>query len=110
MRDYLYTRDESRHLASLAATVGGSGNVTVNICGGEPIRIGDLLDQLLEIQYEDDSAALESARDAVSAARERPTDVQWLVGDPSLLVELVDQPVRSSPIAKTLAEALSDGG
>jgi nucleoside-diphosphate-sugar epimerase len=109
VRDYLDTRDASRHLASLVATAGGGASVTVNICGGEPIRIGDLLDQLLEIHCEGDSEALEAARDAVGAAPGRPTDVPWLVGDPSLLAELVNQPVRSIPIAKTLADAFSGG-
>lgn len=109
VRDYLDARDISRHLASLASLASDNQNrsVIVNSCGGEPIRIGDLLDQLLEIHFVADREALDEARNTVSAAPGRPSDVPWSVGDPSLLSQLVPGPIRAIPIEDTLTDALA---
>ena len=109
VRDYSDTRDVSRHLASLALLTSDGpqrGATLVNVCSGEETRIGDLLDQLLSLVYGGDPDALEEARGRVGAAPGRPTDISWSVGDPSVLADLIDGPVRSIPIAETLAEAL----
>lgn len=111
VRDYLDTRDVSRHLASLASAQSGSEHdrheILVNVCSGEETRIGDFLDQLLSLFYEDDSEALRQARSRVGAAPGRPTDIKWSVGDPTLLSQVVPGPILLTPIADTLAEALS---
>ena len=111
VRDYLDTRDVSRLLASLTAglfTAGGKPPVTVvNVCSGQEIRIRDILDQLLDLYFTDDARALAKARGSVSAALGRPTDIPWSVGDPSLLSQLVEGPIRTVPIVDTLADALA---
>lgn len=111
VRDYLDTRDVSRHLASLASAQSGSEHdrheILVNVCSGEETQIGDILDQLLSLFYEDDSEALRQARSRVGAAPGRPTDVTWSVGDPSRLTKLVTEPIRFTRIVDTLVEALS---
>ena len=103
VRDYLDTRDIARHLASVSAL---TGSVVVNVCSGEGTRIGDLLDELLALIHAEDPAALEDARSRVSAAPGRDTDVPWSVGDPTLLAELVGEPIRSIPLSTTLADAV----
>ena len=106
VRDYLDARDVARHLAGLASDAQASPEM-VNVCSGEETRIGDLLDELLAQEHRDDPAALEEARGQVSAAPGRPTDVTWSVGDPSLLADITDFPIRSISIAETLAEAVA---
>jgi len=113
VRDYLDTRDVSRLLASLTAHLFGTDNERrvslVNVCSGEEIRIGDLVDELIALFYEDDPEGAQKAREAVGTAPGRPTDVTWSVGDPSLLTTLVTDPIRSIPITDTLADALATG-
>lgn len=111
VRDYLDARDVARHLASLAVAAGENPgrSTTVNVCSGEPTRIGDLLEQVLETHFAGDPDALEAARQSVSAAPGRDSDVTWSVGDPTVLSENVPGPVRSIPIIDTLTEALSTG-
>lgn len=107
VRDYLDARDVARHVGTLAARDGRRNHAVVNICSGEETRIGSILNELLALRGQQDSASLEEAAKQVSAAPGRPTDIPWLVGDPSLLSELIAGPIRSIPISDTLAEAVA---
>ena len=104
VRDYLDTRDVAGHLASLV--VEGDGG-TVNVCSGEPTRVGDLLDQVLQVEHGADPQALEAARRRVTSAPGRDSDVAWLVGDPTRLARYATGPVRSISIGETIAEAMA---
>jgi nucleoside-diphosphate-sugar epimerase len=111
VRDYLDTRDVSRHLASLASmTPGHQGATVVNICSGEETRIGDLLDQLLALVHEGDPDSLRQARNRVNAAPGRPSDVEWSVGDPSLLASLTSGPIQTISIEESLSAATETAG
>ena len=46
LRDYLDVADAARHLARLAATLGGHG--TVNVCSGQPISVRRLVELWIE--------------------------------------------------------------
>jgi nucleoside-diphosphate-sugar epimerase len=105
VRDYLDARDVARHLASLAGSI-DTAVETVNVCSGEPSRIGELLDRILQIEHAGDERALAAARERVTAAPGRDSDVTWLVGDPSLLAERVGEPIRSVDLSDTIAEAM----
>lgn len=105
VRDYLDVRDVARHLASLAAD--RSAPDVVNVCSGEPTRIGDLLDELLEVEHQGNADALAEARRLVTAAPGRSSDVPWLVGDPTLLAKHTDGPIRSIELADSVADAMA---
>ena len=111
VRDYLDARDVSRVLVSLASTfstVGISEEVdTANVCSGEPARIGDLLDLVLRIVHQSDPDELQRARRAAGPAPGRPSDIEWSVGDPSRLFQMIAEPIRAIPIADTVADALA---
>jgi nucleoside-diphosphate-sugar epimerase len=113
VRDFLDTRDVSRLLATLTADLFADDDerrvTLVNVCSGEEIRIGELLDELLALFYRDDPRAAQGTRSAVSVAPGRPTDIPWSVGDPLLLSQLVGGAIRSIPIVDTLADALAAG-
>lgn len=105
VRDYLDARDVARHLAILAAV--GSAPDTVNVCSGEPTRIGDLLDEVLRVTHAGDADALAAARSSITAAPGRDSDVPWLVGDPTLLDKHGDGVIRSIDLTDTVAEVAS---
>jgi nucleoside-diphosphate-sugar epimerase len=113
VRDYLDARDVSRLLVSLASTlstVGVAESVsTVNVCSGEPTRIGDLLDLVLTIVHQGDPDALQRARVAVGPAPGRPSDIEWSVGDPTRLSQMIAEPIRAISVADTIAGALAAG-
>ena len=109
VRDYLDARDVARHLTGLAGDTQASPGL-VNVCSGEETRIGDLLDTLLTLEFAEDPGALDEARRKVGAAPGRPTDVAWMVGDPSLLEKSADGPIRSIAIVETLADAVETAG
>jgi GDP-4-dehydro-6-deoxy-D-mannose reductase len=96
VRDLTDVRDAARAY-SLAATRAEPGSV-FNLCSGHPVRIGDLLDDLL---------GLSQARIEVSVDpdRLRASDIPWLVGDHSRLTEATGwQPVI--PLRQTLSDLL----
>lgn len=108
VRDYLDARDIARHLASLCSGLPRHREeLLVNVCSGEATRIGDILDLVLGEVHRNDPGALHAARGSVTAASGRPTDVNWAVGDPSLLAALTRPPIRSLPLATTVAEAVA---
>jgi nucleoside-diphosphate-sugar epimerase len=112
IRDYLDARDVARHLASLAVdpitALDEDGKLVVNVCSGEEIRIGDLLDSLLALVYRSDPGLLAEARHLVGSASGRPSDIEWSVGDPALLSQVTPGLIRSIPIPQTLTDALAE--
>ncbi len=95
-------------LASTLSTVGIAEEVnTANVCSGEPTRIGDLLDLVLRIVHQGDPDELQRARRAVAPAPGRPSDIEWSVGDPTRLSQMIAEPIRAIPIADTVADALA---
>jgi GDP-4-dehydro-6-deoxy-D-mannose reductase len=74
--------------------------LALNLCGGEPRRIGDILDSLLAL------AGVE-ARIEQEAARLRPTDVERVQGDPARARALLGWG-PTIPWEKTLRSVLAD--
>jgi GDP-4-dehydro-6-deoxy-D-mannose reductase len=106
VRDYLDTRDVAHTLASLVVT-SGDAIETLNVCSGEPTRIADLLDRIIQVEHGADRRALAAARETVTGAPGRDSDVAWLVGDPTRLISLTGHPARRIAIGDTVAEAMA---
>ncbi len=113
VRDYLDARDVSRLLVSLASTLSTVGIAedvfTVNVCSGEPTRIGDLLDLVLAIVHQGDPNSLQRALLVVGPAPGRPSDIEWSVGDLTRLSQMIAEPIRAISVADTIADALAAG-
>jgi nucleoside-diphosphate-sugar epimerase len=110
LRDYLDTRDVCRHLVALARdlqTRGPRGTRIVNLCSGEATAVEEILNRVLEIQYSGDQDGLARALSEVSAAPGRPTDAHRVVGDPTRLLALGCEPIRSIPLDQTVLDAIA---
>lgn len=102
-RDYLDARDVCSALALLASMPWPVGDVTVNICSGEPVTIRELLRQILV--RVDPTHADELHRQA-STAPGREDDIRWLVGDPTRFTELTSESPMRIPLDTTVADAV----
>lgn len=103
VRDYLDARDAAAHLAYLAVHVGSGGRVPalVNVCSGEPTSVLDVLVHVMTSLGTDPESV------SPSPAPGRPSDVPWVVGDPSLLRSITQRPLRSIPLERTVADAIN---
>lgn len=106
VRDYLDARDVCDCLLRLALS-DREVPVVVNVCSGEPTSLRDLLVAIARCARPADSEAL-LAR--ASEAPARPDDIRWIVGDPSLLVQVTGRAARRIPIVQTVADAVAVAG
>jgi GDP-4-dehydro-6-deoxy-D-mannose reductase len=99
VRDFLHVEDVVRGYRLLleSADVG----TPYNLCSGTGRTILSLLDELLAL-------ALVKAEVRIDSARLRPSEIPWLVGDPSRINALGWQVVR--PISQALSEVLREFG
>ena len=99
LRDFLDVRDVC---AAYAACIGADlpPGTVLNIAGGQPRRVGDVLQDLL------DAAGVQAAPQT-DAARLRPSDIPLAVGDAGLARRLLGW-APAIPWAQTLADVLAD--
>jgi GDP-4-dehydro-6-deoxy-D-mannose reductase len=97
VRDFLHVEDVVRGYRLLLER--GEPGKTYNVCSGEPVSIRAILDQLVAIA----AVQLELR---VDPARLRPTEIPWLVGDPSRLRALGWHPRRT--VHEALEEAFNE--
>ena len=97
-RDLLDVRDVVEAYGELL--VRGRSGSAYNVCRGEGVRLTDLVQGLAE-------RARVQVRIEVQAARVRPADVPYLVGDPSALEREVGWRARI-PLARTLDDLLQE--
>ncbi len=103
-RDYLDARDVCEDLRLLAAATLPGTPCVVNVCSGVPVRIRELLMNVLTEVAGDRADDL--ARSA-TAAPGRSDDVRWLVGDPSRFTAITGSSPQRIPLSKTLADAVT---
>jgi GDP-4-dehydro-6-deoxy-D-mannose reductase len=100
-RDFLDVRDVcAGYAAILAAADRLDPGLILNLASGQPRRIGDILEALLQ-------AAGVQAEIRTDAARLRPTDIPVAAGDASLAHRLLGWAPRI-PWERTLADVLAD--
>jgi nucleoside-diphosphate-sugar epimerase len=101
-RDYLDARDVCRHLTDLAQLP-----ITdiVNVCSGEVTTVRDVLDAVIDRVVEDDDRR-HKLRGRASEAEGRPTDIPWLVGDPTRLSVTTGSPLRTIELSETVGDAV----
>ncbi len=97
VRDFLHVEDVVRGYRLLLEE--GAPGTAYNLCSSEPLSIRALLDQLLELA----GIQIEIRLDA---ARLRPVEIPWLVGDGTRIRALGWQPNRTTRAA--LSEALEE--
>jgi nucleoside-diphosphate-sugar epimerase len=110
VRDYLDARDIAFHLGLLtgdAAALEPGQVEVVNVCSGEGIAIRALLDLVLRAVFPD-VAEYRRLSSKVTAAPGRGTDVRWLVGDPTRLLQITGLPSpRRIALRKTIVDAVA---
>ena len=99
MRDFLDVRDVCAAYAACITADLPPGTV-LNVAGGQPRRVGDVLQDLLD-------AAGVHAAPQTDAARLRPSDIPLAVGDAGLARRLLGW-VPAIPWPQTLADVLAD--
>jgi len=100
-RDFLDVRDVcAGYAAALAAADRLEPGTILNLASGQPRRIGDILEALLD-------AAGVKAEIRTDAARLRPTDIPVAIGDASLARRLLGWAPRI-PWEQTLSDVLSE--
>ena len=100
-RDFLDVRDVcAAYVAALQRSDALEPGVALNICSGQPRRIGDMLQALLDLSGV-------TARVEQEAARLRPTDVEKVIGDPARARALLGWEPRI-PWEETLRSVLAD--
>jgi nucleoside-diphosphate-sugar epimerase len=111
VRDYLDAIDVAFHLGLLAERAAGlePGQVdVVNVCSGEGITIRELLHRVLRAVFQD-TAAYRRVSSRITSAPGRSTDLSWLVGDPTYLLEVTGlQTPRRIAIGKTIVDAVGE--
>jgi GDP-4-dehydro-6-deoxy-D-mannose reductase len=100
VRDYTDVRDVVRAYWSLLDHAPAAAGGVFNVCSGQGLRIGELLDLLLR-------HAKTKVEIRVDKARLRPADVPAQVGDPSRLKALTGWEPRI-PLERSLEELLDD--
>jgi GDP-4-dehydro-6-deoxy-D-mannose reductase len=101
LRDFLDVRDVCACYAQCLAQADRIASGTVlNIASGTPRRIGDVLDELLQL-------AGVTAEVAADAARMRPSDIRVAAGDAGLVRGLLGW-APTIPWSQTLADMLQD--
>lgn len=104
-RDYLDARDVCEAILDLAGAEWTTGSRVVNVCSGVPVTIRELLAAVVRAW----TPAIDPAVvDTALAGPGRPDDVRWIVGDPSRLEALTGRATRRTPLATTVADAVSD--
>jgi GDP-4-dehydro-6-deoxy-D-mannose reductase len=87
-------------MAYVALLERGRGGAAYNVCSGTGVRLTDVVQQLL-------TRARVPVRVETDAARMRPADVPWLVGDPARIAGEVGWRV-TIPLARVLDEVMDD--
>jgi GDP-4-dehydro-6-deoxy-D-mannose reductase len=100
VRDYSDVRDVVRAYWLLLDKAPEAAGQVFNVCSGQGLRIGDLLDRLL-------SRARVKVEIRVDKSRLRPSDVPAQVGDPSRLKALTGWEPEI-PLERSLLELLED--
>lgn len=104
VRDYLDARDVCQDLAVLASQAWPNGMDTVNVCSGHPTSIRDVLRAVVN---ELDGASADRLMREVTALPGRADDVEWLVGDPSVFIDLTGRSPKSIELDRTVADAVT---
>jgi nucleoside-diphosphate-sugar epimerase len=103
-RDYLDARDVCRNISLLTKLEWkGVENVVppiINICSGHPVSIRNMLECIIEVAGED-KTKLDSL---ITEAPGRPTDIRWIVGDPTRLESLTGQAAQTISLKQTIID------
>jgi GDP-4-dehydro-6-deoxy-D-mannose reductase len=106
VRDYLDARDVCDALVALGAAGARSPwrHRVVNVCSGEGVALREVLRAVVKAVRPDEE---ETLMRAASEAPGRPDDVPWIVGDPSLFVNITSERPRKTSLAETIDDAVA---